>query len=480
MASALNYRRLALAIAAIALTAMMVWFGYSLNPWWPLMWFAPLPVLLFSVRASWWSAALTAGIALFLGCFTLWNYFHQLQAPSSVFVSIVSVAAAEFALAVLLFRALLRRGAAWSALLAFPSLLVVAEYVRNLTGTGGTAGSFAYTQLNFLPFLQLASITGPWGMTFLLLLFPASIAIWFYLRPTAPKQAFRIISTSFGMVALVLIFGAVRLALPAPAPHVKIGLIASDLPENDDVAAEGAPAEKLFRDYASQAERLAAEGAQVIVIPEKTAVVVDPNSSSTDAIFQSLADKAHVTIVLGVVEVAPPLKYNRARVYAPGVPVRNYNKHHMLPAFESKLEPGTSTTILPENPQVWGVAICKDMDFTELSRQYGKADAGLMLVPAWDFRIDRWWHGHIAVMRGVEDGFSVARAAKDGYLTISDNRGRIPAESRSDSAPFATLIADVPTTHDTTLYLLLGDWFAWFAIAALVFACIQLVRFRKS
>ena len=33
-----------------------------------------------------------------------------------------------------------------------------------------------------------------------------------------------------------------------------------------------------------------------------------------------------------------------------------------------------------------------------------------MLVPAWDFVVDAGWHGHIAVMRGVENGFSIARA----------------------------------------------------------------------
>lgn len=52
---------------------------------------------------------------------------------------------------------------------------------------------------------------------------------------------------------------------------------------------------------------------------------------------------------------------------------------------------------------------------------------------------------------------------------MSDNRGKILAETRSDSAPFATLVARVPAVHDTMLYLLLGDWFAWFSIATLVF-----------
>ena len=50
-----------------------------------------------------------------------------------------------------------------------------------------------------------------------------------------------------------------------------------------------------------------------------------------------------------------------------------------------------------------------------------------MLVPAWDFTLDRFEHGHIAVMRAVEDGFSLARAARGGFLTVSDDRGRILA-----------------------------------------------------
>jgi apolipoprotein N-acyltransferase len=116
------------------------------------------------------------------------------------------------------------------------------------------------------------------------------------------------------------------------------------------------------------------------------------------------------------------------------------------------------------------------MDFTRLSRQYGEEGTGLMLVPAWDFVLDRFEHGHIAVMRGVESGFSIVRAAKQGYLTVSDDRGRILAETQSNSAPFATLLANVPAGHDTTLYLLWGDWFAWLALAALIFTLAQLCR----
>jgi apolipoprotein N-acyltransferase len=121
------------------------------------------------------------------------------------------------------------------------------------------------------------------------------------------------------------------------------------------------------------------------------------------------------------------------------------------------------------------VAICKDMDFASPARLYGRSGVGLMFVPGWDFVVDGSWHGHIAVMRGVEDGFGVARAAKNGFLTVSDNRGRIVGEVSSNSAPFATLLVNVPESHNLTVYQTMGDWFAWLAIALLVFVLLRLV-----
>jgi apolipoprotein N-acyltransferase len=206
-----------------------------------------------------------------------------------------------------------------------------------------------------------------------------------------------------------------------------------------------------------------------------------------DEEFQSLAEQNHVGVVVGVLRVVPPgaatpdkIRYNEARIYTPGAPVRTYDKEHMLPPFESNLTPGTSLTLLRAGApgSTWGVAICKDMDFTELSRRYGAAGAGLMLVPAWDFFLDWIQHGHMAVMRGVESGFSVVRSAKGGSLFVSDNRGRILAEVKSDAVPFAALLAAVPETHDKTVFLWLGDAFAWVAVAILVGCLAQLLRGR--
>jgi apolipoprotein N-acyltransferase len=476
--SAVSWRRAGFAVVAVTFTAVMIYFGNGLMPRWPLLWLAPLPVLLFACGGSWWGTALTAFFAWLLGSLNLWHFMvSAMGMPALMWVAGFGFFALMFAVAVLLFRTLLRKGAPWSALLAFPATWVSFEYLRNLLWAHGTGMSMAYSQLNFLPFLQFASIAGPWGMSFLLFLFPAGIAVGWHLYRGAPKQAMRIVGASVGLIVLVLIFGAARLNQETPGPQVKVGLIASDVPEG--IAASGEETDRLLRNYAAVAEKLAAQGAQVIVLPEKIGVVVDPDVSVADAIFQPLADHTQATIVAGMIHAALPVLYNQARIYAPGVHPRSYDKHHLLPPFESKLKPGSTLTYWPEPSGIWGIEICKDMDFTQLSRRYGEAGAGLMLAPGWDFVQDRFFHGHIAVMRGVEDGFSIVRAARSGYLTVSDDRGRIRAETQSDSARFATLIAETPAGHETTLYLLLGDCFAWVALAVLVFSLGRILRVRR-
>jgi apolipoprotein N-acyltransferase len=147
----------------------------------------------------------------------------------------------------------------------------------------------------------------------------------------------------------------------------------------------------------------------------------------------------------------------------------------MLPPFELNLKPGTSLTLLSEAAVPIGVAICKDMDFIHPALDYGRAGVGLLLDPGWDFNVDRTWHGHIAIMRGVEGGYAIAHAAKDGFLTVTDNRGRILGEVRTDKGEFASLLVDVPLRHDQTVFDRCGIWFPWMALLLLLAAAVQLL-----
>jgi len=223
-----------------------------------------------------------------------------------------------------------------------------------------------------------------------------------------------------------------------------------------------------LHEYADQAQKLAAQGATVIVIPEKIAVVRESDLPDLDGLFSAVAAKTGASIVVGVIHPTPGAKWNEARLYFPDGRIQTYEKEHMVPSFESSFTRGTDRVEWQEPSGRWGIVICKDMDFPRLSREYGNDGTALMLVPAWDFKMDGWLHGRMAILRGVESGFGIARAPKEGILSVSDDRGRVLAERETNSAPFAALVAAVPVRHDATIYARFGDWFGWTNIAMLL------------
>jgi len=271
-------------------------------------------------------------------------------------------------------------------------------------------------------------------------------------------------------------YGAYRLRATPPAPHsIVVGLADSDLQQNllpqDDRSAM-----QLMRDYEEQVRTLAQRGAEVIVLPEMTALVRDSISPAVDKLFEETARRANVQIVLGVLHVTGSAAFNEARLYsATGGLETVYRKHHLVPVVEGGTTPGTDISVLPQPIGKVGLEICRDMDYPNPSLEYGRKDVGLLLVPAWDFDVDRQWHGHMAILRGVEDGFAIVRAAKKGLLTVSDDRGRVLAEARTTpQETFTSLVVTVPVRHDPTLYQRWGDWFARVDVAALAALCISL------
>lgn len=84
-----------------------------------------------------------------------------------------------------------------------------------------------------------------------------------------------------------------------------------------------------------------------------------------------------------------------------------------------------------------------------------------MGVPAGDFGKDAWLHARMAIMRGVENGFALVRAANEGLLTASDAEGRLIARKAAASSGMTVLIAALPLGPGATFYTRIGDAFAW-------------------
>lgn len=461
MASRLDRKWLALGLLAVALSALGWWFGSGLQPRWWLTWPAPLPVLLLAprVRRRW--AALAAFAAYALGGLNLWTYLHgYIGLPMTTIVPAIAGPGLMLALCTLLFRRLLARDRPVAAALAVPALWVTIEYINTQFSPHGTFGSIAYTQMDALAVLQLAAVTSLWGIGFLLLLVPAALAVL-----AAPRMSTRGRAT-VATIALVLLvaalgFGAWRLQAPATT-QVRVGLVSLEKPIRP--ALHDADGQALEARYVAAIDRLAAAGARIVVIPETVFATHD----ATVPAFADAAQRHHLIVDAGIdAKGDPRAERNMAMAFAPdaAMPI-TYSKHHLIPGFEKQYTPGDDYRMLDGEPRI-GLAICKDMDFHDIGRAYAMRDAQLLLVPAWDFSVDGWLHSRMAIMRGVESGFAIARAARSGRLTLSDDRGRVVAEASSERHD-AELVGELPLRETHTLYARWGDWFAWLDLAALM------------
>lgn len=457
------------------------YFGTGLHPQWWLLWIAPVPVLLLSPQMPWVPALVAALAARLLGACCTITYFRILlvKVPVGTRLAYLLIPVFVFTLAVMLFRAFCRRGQLWLAFLAFPSLIVAYEYCNSFWA--GTFWDSAYTQLDNLPVLQLAAITGPWGVSFVVLMFSSGVALILLDRRATAR---RLSAVLVGAMLCVTGYGAYRLLDTPYAPHsVRMGLISTGNPASIQPFSEPADIQlRLLRDYSAEARKVAARGAQIVVLPEMMTLVYGSYSRQADQIFEETAHQANAHVLIDVLSSVSGETYNEARLYSPAGTLETfYRKQHPAYVLGENVTPAKDIAVSAQPEGMLGLAICSDLDYSEPARRYGRSNVGLLLVPAWDSYLSESWHGHMAIMRGVENGYSIVRSSKVGLLTVSDDRGRILAEtSAAPNTPFTTMLATVPVRHDQTLYDVLGDWFGQLNLVLLCGLLISYLAQRKT
>jgi apolipoprotein N-acyltransferase len=223
----------------------------------------------------------------------------------------------------------------------------------------------------------------------------------------------------------------------------------------------------IVRAYGDRIDRLAREGATLIVLPEKMTGATPAVAPEAASLLADAAARNHVTVVAGINRVAIEPRRNVAWVFGPdGRQVIEYDKHHMLPGPETGYLVGATPALFTAQRAQAGVAICKDMDFQGWSREYGRRDVRLLAVPAWDFVVDGRLHFRMALARSIENGFAMVRAAEQGLLTVTDGYGRTVAAKTSGAD--AWLVADVTPGPGATFYTRTGDWCGWLALGLAV------------
>ncbi|MBI3219531.1 MAG: hypothetical protein HYZ44_08470 [Bacteroidetes bacterium] len=452
--------KITLAVATI-LSGLLWYFGIDISGQFGfLIWVAPLPILWISLQTSGRISFLCAWLAYLLGRLS-WIPFLMVLMPVVPIIIITVLPPFIFGLSILLNRwIVLKSQSPWS-VLAFPVIAASFEFLIFNNPVDGTAGSLAYTQSNYVTIIQLASVTGIWGIVFIASLFPSALALLVYFR-NQRKAQLKLVSISGFVLISAFVFGIVRSIQPKDTKEVVVGITSAseDLYQVD--ASPSRMRERIIQQYQQQIELLAKQGAQYVLFPEKIFTMREGSKDSLLTVLKGTAQQTQTTIIGGIAVHKKSSRLNLVEFISPNGSIQEYQKRFHVKGFEGDFEQGNTVGFLKQVPFAGGMAICKDMDFPEWLREYQQVD--LLFVPAWDFVQDGWLHSRMAVMRGVENGYTIVRAGRQGRLTVSDYRGVVVAEANVENGKASSLLAKAPVYHIETIYSKWGDWFGWLCI----------------
>ena len=447
-----------------AASGAMFYLSQGLDDVWWLAWFAPAPLLWLAYGETRRRLLFLAALIAF-ACGQIYMVQTYLGAVPIWAMALMTCGMGSLFAAVLLFaQACWRKLPPAAASLAFPAAWTGIEYAISLVSPHGSWGALGYSQVGFPAAIQIASLFGLYAISFTLCFFASALAL-------AVRGAWKAALPGFAVSALVLGFGAFHLQQPADET-LRVAALADGeghrrVVRRLDFSASRAMTES----YAAVARQQAGRGVRFLVIPE-TALAADPawRDRALEPLAKAARDK-QLTIVTGV-ELVKPWR-NAALSFLPDGTQKSYDKRHLLLPGEDKFTPGLKPGSLGD---ARSVAICKDLDFPRTLRGDAQAGIRLMAVPANDFVKDDWIHARMAVMRGVENGFAVVRAAFQGLETISDAQGRILARAPTSGRGMTVISADVALGPGPTLYTRIGDIFAWMCLVLTLALAAALVR----
>jgi apolipoprotein N-acyltransferase len=456
----------AIKIAVAAGAGVLLRFAAGLRPVWWVVWLAPIPLLLIAIRIRSREARWMVLLAAVIGTSCNYHYFRVVMPLPGV---IAAIAAQTLLWGFLIFatQRVVVRYKAWWTVLAYPVLWVAFDTLAAALLPDGNWGSLAYSQSDRLPILQVTSLFGTAGLLFLVTLVPSAVAL-----AIAYGRALRHGWVAYALTAILLgssiLYGYHRLREPVRGVETTFGLVSIDDPIG--LRASASYASNILGEYDRRVEKLAAQGAQVVVLPEKIAMLTPAKATESQQHFSGLAAESRVWLEVGVGIDDGDRPTNWAWFFSPdGALTASYEKHHMAPPERrDHYASGTDYALRPVDGQSYGLAICKDMHFAALGREYGERHAAVILVPAWDFDyLDGWMEARTTVVRGVENGYTIIRASREGLLTVSDAYGRILAEVPSSEMPGRSLLAKVAVAAPiSTLYTRIGNVFGWICVAA--------------
>jgi apolipoprotein N-acyltransferase len=385
----------------------------------------------------------------------------------------------------------------FSSTFIYPLAATTLEFLFIHTNPLGTWGATGFTQYGVLPLMQLASVTGMIGITFLMGWF-AAVANWAWENRGRSAEVLRGVGAFGAVLAVVLVFGFLRLNL-APTNETDetarvAGITARSLEtlgelvwgtSDPDFASPAVRQElqTLWDAYFDASAREARAGARVILWPELSVSTTPSDEASYIAQAQEVARQngIYLAIPFGVndPDTAQRLENKLVLIDPTGTIAFEHVKYggHIIEG--GRRGDGKLQTVATPFGVLSG-AICYDLDFPAVVQQAGRNGTGLMLVPSSDWLEIDPVHSHMAVFRAIENGMSLVRQTYGGLSIAVDPYGRVLAQTDFFGATDRTMVAQVPVKHVTTIYTLFGRWLEWLAPIGFLFLIVRALIARRQ
>ena len=435
--------------------------------------------------------------------------FGGLTTPLAVFAALLLVAylalfPGVFAMAV---ARLARSFGSGAALLAAPAW-VASELGRQYVWDGFPWVLLGYSQVTWLPVAQIASVTGVYGLSALLALSSGCVA--FVLVHQGPRRW----AVGAGMAVLIAVctgWGAWRLngsALLSAGDPVRVAVVQANIAQEDKW--NPALAGEITARHLEMTRQALARGATFVMWPESATPFYFEEDLVGGAAIRRLARESGATLLIGSDQIEQmraeegrtrPARriYNAAFLVRPDGEVGAvYRKMHLVPFGEyvparrllffvspiveaaTDFSPGDAPVLLPVDGHFASTAICYEVIFASLMRQFVLHGSELLTTitnDAWyGWSSAAYQHWEQASLRAIEGGRYLARAANTGISGFVDPYGRVL--QRSELFEEALLVADLRFIRARTIYSYIGDLAAWLSLAVTLAALLATVPAR--
>lgn len=374
-------------------------------------------------------------------------------------------------------------GGALIYLVGVPALWVGLEYARTFLLSGFPWNLLGYSQYQNLSVIQIAAVTGVYGISFLLVLTNAGIA----LGGLSFRQGWRPALLPVGGVGLVLLaigsLGMGRMvSAETPQGEVRVGVVQGNI----DQGVKWDPEFQVRTiDVYRRLTREVGARADLIVWPETAVPFFLREEGALSREVLGLAQRVRSYLLVGSPDRTPGPSsrfYNSAFLISPeGKIVQKYDKIHLVPFGEyvplksllffvekmasgiGDFRAGQDFTVFETPRGRFGVLICFEAIFPDQVRRYVLAGAHFLV----NITNDAWFgdsaapyqHLSMAILRAVENRVYLVRAANTGISALVGPTGRVLEES--DLFTEAVLSGTITPGSARTFYTRYGDVFAW-------------------